>query len=208
MVLRKILGIALLSGAALAAGANAHAADTLLGGKRLIIGNSAPDSEKRNRIVVTARDATLGISAPGSAGDPTCDGAGGGGARITFTSVTSGESHTTLLPCQNWTGRKTGSWRYRDTELDDSTCQVVQIRSTRTLRAVCLGRGPTLLDFDLVEGQAQTPIDVTLELGTGPDRYCLRFGGTVKADGANGRKLFASDSPAPVACAPPAPPGE
>lgn len=200
-MLRKIVGLALLSGMVVAFAPSAHATDTLLGGKRLIIGNSLPDNEKRNRILVTARDDKLGIGAPGGTGDPTCAGAGGGGGRITFTSRTSGESHTTPLPCQNWTGRKTGSWRYRDLELDDGTCKVVQIRSTRTLHAICLGRGPTVLDFDLQPGQPQPPIDVVLEVGTGPDRYCMSFGGKVKSDGSDGRKFFASDSPAPTECA-------
>ncbi|MEW6271871.1 MAG: hypothetical protein AB1689_21520 [Thermodesulfobacteriota bacterium] len=200
---KHVLAIAL---AALAATApsSAGAVDALLPGKRLVIDSHA-DQEKRNRIVLTARSADLAISPPGSAGDPTCEGAGGGGARLTFTSAATGESHTTELPCQNWTGRKTGSWRYADRQLDDGTCSVVQIRSTRTIRAVCLGRGPTVLDFDLAAGERQDPIDVTLELGTGPDRYCLRFGGVVKHDGSNGKKFFARDSGAPTACADPPP---
>jgi len=176
-VLKKICGIALAAGLTLVPH-RAHATDTLLAGKRLVIGNSVPDNEKRNRIVLTARDETLAISAPGSTGDPTCAGAGGGGGRITVTSRTSGESFTSVLPCQNWTGRKTGSWRYRDNELD-GPCQMVQIRSTRTLRATCVGRGPSVLDFDLVPGQPQAPID--------------------------GRKFFGQNSPAPGACAAPPP---
>jgi hypothetical protein len=206
MELKKVVGIALLAGMAAFSDGSARATDTLLAGKRLIIDNAVPDNETRNRIVVTARDESLGIAAPGSSGDPTCAGAGGGGGRITFTSVASGESHTTPLPCANWTGRKTGSWRYRDLELDDGTCKVVQIRSTRSLHAVCLGRGPTVLDFDLRAGQPQTPITVVLEVGTGPDRYCMSFGGRVKSDGSDGRKFFAADSAAPTRCAvPPAP---
>jgi len=199
----KGLGIAFLAGAMLiGAGGTAHAADTLLAGKRLVIDNRLPDNEARNKIVVTARSATLGISPPGSAGDPTCEGAGGGGGRLTVTSATTGESHTTLLPCQNWTGRKTGSWRYNDRHLFDSTCMRVEIRSTRSLKAICLGRGPSVLDFDLRPGEPQQPIHVTLELGTGPDRYCMTFGGVVKKDGSDGKKFFARDSAAPGACAP------
>jgi hypothetical protein len=198
---RSLLGYGLAAAAMLFAPGLASATDTLLAGKRLVIDNRVPDDERRNKIIISARSEDLGIGVPGSTGDPTCDGAGGGGARLTVTSVATGASHTTELPCQNWTGRKTGSWRYYDRKLEVSTCTTVQIRSTRTLRATCLGRGPTDLDFDLVPGAAAGPIDVTLELGTGPDRYCLRFGGTVKHDGSDGKKFFARDSAAPGACA-------
>lgn len=180
----------------------AAAATALLAGQRLVIVNRVPDNETRNRLTVTARSEELAISPPGSAGDPTCAGAGGGGGRLTVTSLTTGETHTTALPCQNWTGRKTGSWRYNDRVLADGTCQRVEIRSTRTLKAICVGRGPSVLGFDLREGQAQHPIDVKLEVGAGPDRYCMRFGGEVMLDGANGKKFLARDSAAPSACLP------
>ena len=198
----KDLGTALVAAAMLVGASPAPAAtDTLLAGKRLLIDNRIPDDEARNRIILSVRSETLGISAPGSDGDPTCAGAGGGGARLTFRSATTGESHTTVLPCQGWTGRKTGSWRYADRKLEVSTCKMVQIRSERSLRATCLGKGPTILDYDLRDGESQPPIDVVLEIGTGPDRYCMSFGGTVKFDGSDGRKFFARDSAAPVACA-------
>lgn len=180
----------------------ASATTTLLAGKRLMVNNLLPDKETRNKIMFTAHSEDLAISPPGSDGDPTCDGAGGGGGRITVTSLTSGESHTTVLPCENWTGRKTGSWRYNDRRLVAGTCQRVEIRSTRTLKAICVGRGPAELDFDLREGQAQHPIDVRLEVGAGPDLYCMRFGGTIKLDGSNGKKFLARDSAAPISCGP------
>jgi hypothetical protein len=188
--------------AALLAGSSgvAHAVDTLLGGKRLVINNRLPDDEKRNRLYVSARNPTLPISPPGSAGDPTCTGAGGGGGRLTVTSLATGESHVTQLPCENWTGRKTGSWRYNDRFLTIGTCKRVEIRSTRALKAICDGKGPSVLDFDLVPGVSQNPIQVVLELGTGPDRYCMQFGGTVKNTGSDGKKFFARDSGAPAAC--------
>lgn len=197
----RILGCGLVAAAVLVCAGTASATDSLLAGKRLVIANRVPDDEHRNRLVLTARSATLGIGAPGSAGDPTCAGAGGGGGRLTVTSAATGATHTTELPCENWTGRKTGSWRYNDREMDDSTCMRVEIRSTRSMKAICLGRGPSVLDFDLHPGEAQAPIDVVLELGTGPDRYCLTFGGTVKKDGSDGKTFFGRDSIAPVACA-------
>ncbi len=126
----------------------------------------------------------------------------GGGGKITVTSLTTGETHTSVLPCENWTGRKTGSWRYNDKDLIVGTCKRVEIRSTRSLKAICLGRGPAALDFDLQEGRAQQPIDVRLEVGAGPDRYCMRFGGEVKDDGASGTKFLARDSAAPTSCDP------
>lgn len=198
---RRKLRLGLAAAAILLAPQAALATDALLAGKRLVIDNRVPDDERKNRIILSARSESLAIGLPGGTGDPTCEGPGGGGARITFTSAATGASHTTVLPCENWTGRKTGSWRYADRKLQSSTCTMVQLRSTRALRATCLGRGPTELDFDLVPGQAAGPIDVTLELGSAPDRYCLRFGGTVKHDGSDGKKFFARDSAAPGACA-------
>jgi hypothetical protein len=196
---RRLLAAALLI-AMSSATAPAMAATALLAGKRLSITNRVPDNEMRNTLTFTARSEELAISPPGSDGDPTCAGAGGGGGRITVTSLTTGESHTAVLPCANWTGRKTGSWRYNDRFLEVSTCKRVEIRSTRSLKAVCLGRGPSMLDFDLREGEAQQPIDVMLEVGAGPDRYCMRFGGEVKFDGSNGKKFLARDSAPPSAC--------
>lgn len=178
--------------------AAAQAVDSLLPGKRLIINNRIPDDERRNKILVTARSADLSISPPGSTGDPTCAGAGGGGGRLTVRSLATGETHTTPLPCENWTGRKTGSWRYNDRFLAVGTCKRVEIRTARTLKAICLGRGPSVLDFDLRQGEPQLPIEVTLEVGA--DRYCMRFEGSGKNDGSNGKKLLARDSAAPVAC--------
>lgn len=192
---------AALAATVLLTSAPALAATTLLAGKRLVINNRLPDNEARNKIMVAARSESLTISPPGSSGDPTCEGAGGGGGRLTVTSLTTGESHTTPLPCQNWTGRKTGSWRYNDRHLVDGTCKRVEIRSARTLKAICLGRGPSVLDFDLQQGKAQHPLDVVLEVGAGPDRYCLRFGGEVKLDGSNAKKFLARDSAAPAECA-------
>ncbi|MBY0274213.1 hypothetical protein K2Z84_02640 [Candidatus Binatia bacterium] len=196
-LLAVAVALAMWSGAA-----PAGAMTTLLEGKRLLITNRLPDNEARNKLTVTARSEELAISPPGSDGDPTCAGAGGGGGKITVTSLTTGETHTSVLPCENWTGRKTGSWRYNDKDLIVGTCKRVEIRSTRSLKAICLGRGPAALDFDLQEGRAQQPIDVRLEVGAGPDRYCMRFGGEVKDDGASGTKFLARDSAAPTSCDP------
>lgn len=183
----------------LGAFATAGAADHLVEGRRLVVKNQIPDNEDRNRILVSARSGALAIGAPGSAGDPTCSGVGGGGGRITFSSATSGETHTSPLPCHNWTATR-GSYRYRDRELDDGTCKLIVIRGGRALRATCLGRGPTTLDYDLIVGQSQTPIDVTLELGSAPNRYCLSFGGLVRADGSNGKSFFARNGSPPASC--------
>ncbi len=190
----------LLATATLAGGAAAHAADQLVPGMRLVITNRLPDQEKRNSLTVTGRSSSISIQPPGSAGDPTCAGAGGGGGRLIVRSALTGETHTTELPCENWTGRKSGSWRYNDRELDDGTCKRVEIRGTRTVRVLCHGRGPTVLDFDLRPGERQDPIDVVLEVGTAPERYCMRFGGTVRKDGSDGKRFMARKSPAPSEC--------
>lgn len=203
-MMRRTSIAALLALTGLAAGARALAADHLVPGRRLVIKNQIPDNEQRNRILLSARSGALTMAAGGSGGDPTCTGAGGGGGQITFTSSASGESHTSPLPCQNWKAGR-GAYRYQDRAVADGTCKLIVLRGGRVLRATCLGRGPTVLDYDLRVGQRQDPIDVTLELGTEPYRYCMRFGGNVRADGSDGTSFFARESAAPAAC--PVPPG-
>jgi len=190
----------LLAAATLGGSATARAADQFVPGMRLVITNRLPDQEHRNRLTVTGRSGSVSIQPPGSAGDPTCTGEGGGGGRLTVRSALTGETHTTELPCENWTGRKAGSWRYNDREMDEGTCKRVEIRSNRTVRALCYGRGPSVLDFDLRPGDRQDPIDVVLEVGAVPERYCMRFGGTVGKDGSNGKNFMARKSAAPIAC--------
>lgn len=199
----KMLPVLLLAAVAVAPGTT-RAADHLVDGRRLVIKNRVPDNEQRNRVIFAARSGALALAPPGSAGDPTCAGVGGGGALLTISSARSGQSHSTPLPCQNWSAAPSG-YKYRDRELDDGTCKLIVIRDGRVLRATCLGSGPTNLDYDLQVGQSQDPIDVSLELGTGPERYCLSFGGTVRADGSNGASFFARNSPAPTACPGPLP---
>jgi len=63
----------------------------------------------------------------------------------------------------------------------------------------CTGKGPTFLDYDLVAGQPQAPVRVTLQYAPGVG-YCAEFGGVVTHDGADARAFGAKRAPAPGAC--------
>jgi hypothetical protein len=188
---------------ALTAAARADAA-FLLGGSRLAITNKLPDDATKNRLGCLAKGLAIVVPSPGSSGDPTCIGAGGGGGSITFHSASSGQTVTSPLPCANWHSVKGGSgYRYLDRQLDDGPCRVIEIKQGRLLRALCHGRGATTLDFDLVAGQPQPPVDVSLRVGSAPQLYCLSFGGKILKDGSDGKAFLAKDAPPPaVACSP------
>jgi hypothetical protein len=179
----------------------AYSADFLVEGRRLLIKNHVPPNPSVNKIMVAARSSALALGGTGSTGDPTCAGAGGGGGQITFSSNTSGQSFTAPLPCRDWTATH-GGYRYRDAQLVDGACKLIVVRGGRVFHATCLGRGSLPITYTL--GEKQDPVDVTLELGTAPNRYCLSFGGSVKKDGSDGATFFARNASAPSSCPNPA----
>lgn len=166
-------------------------------GTRLLIKNSVPDDEQRNRINVTLKDTALWLPVPGSSTDPTIS-----GAVLRVESETSNEVFEQILPAANWrrkgSGQSTASYRYVDRELDDGACKAASV-TKRTAKVTCMGKGPTSLDYDLVAGQAQAPVRVTLQFAPGVG-YCAEFGGLVSHDGADARSFNAKQAPAPGTC--------
>ena len=137
----RLLALALVL--ALTAAARTDAA-SLVGGSRLTITNKIPDDSAKNRLSCLAKGDAIVVPSPGSSGDPTCVGAGGGGGSITFRSPSSGQTVTSPLPCANWHSVKGGSgYRYLDRELDDGPCRVIEVKQGKLLRALCHGRGAT-----------------------------------------------------------------
>lgn len=195
-----------LAAGLLAAGSGgmALAASQSVYGQRLIIKNSIPEDEARNKIVVVAKSGLIATPQPLSGGDPTCTGAGGGGATLEVTSPTSGETVTLALPCQNWgVNRRGGGFKYLDRNLTTSACRSVLVKTARGIKATCQGRGPAVLDYDLQLGVHQYPVDVVLRLGATPEVYCLRFGGFARKNGTDGKTFFATRAPAPTGACPP-----
>ncbi|MEE8556300.1 MAG: S8 family serine peptidase [Myxococcota bacterium] len=172
-----------------------------IGGSKLVIKNAVPDNESRNRIVFVSRDPDIATGAPGSASDPRC-GAGGGGSLSVFSSST-GQTFPQRLPCENWTllGQETNpkGYKYLDRELDQGPCKVVLVKEGRLARALCIGKGPGVLDYDLT-GASEPPIHVRITLGTGNLTHCSEFGGTVQRDGSDAKIFLARDAPRPVSC--------
>jgi hypothetical protein len=200
-MLKTAIGTALAAAAMIfATAAGAQAASHPLFGQRLIIKNKLPEDESKNRVVFSTRGAVVS-PAPGSGGDPTCAGAGGGGATLEIKSPTSGESLSVSLPCAGWEQERRGNgYKYRERQLAQSPCRSVQIKDGRYVKATCQGRGASVLDFDLSLGVHQAPIDVTLRLGSTPEIYCAQWGGHVRKNGTDGKTFLAARSNPPAAC--------
>jgi YVTN family beta-propeller protein len=181
--------------------------DQLLVGRKIVVANPVPLDESRNKILVAAKDPSLRIPLPGSGGDPRCglDAAGTVKASLTVSSATSGESHTTPLPCQNWSlaGREDSpkGYSYRDKELDDGTVKKLSWKAGKVFKASLQGRGPTNLDYTLVLGVSQSPVDAVFR--SGQNRVCIRCNASSGRDGHDGRPFTGrgADCPPPSACA-------
>jgi streptogramin lyase len=205
---RTRLAVAVALAAFVLAG-SAHAADLTVAGTKLLIRNKLPDDESKNQILFFSKDTSVAAAKLGSDGDPTCGGAGGGGGTASFTSLASGETHTTPLPCENWRavgaaaeGEIPGGYQYRDGELDDGTCKTVTIAHQKQVKAVCSGKGPTSLDYDLEAGTPQDPVRVVITAGSASQRYCASLGGTVRKTGEDGKTFLAKNAGAPASCVP------
>ena len=143
-----------------------------------------------------------GGQALGTGGDPTCSGLGGGGGSLRVNGGP-GNDFTILLPCAGW--RVIGGSNFnpdlRYSDPTGATCRTVHVKHGHRLRAQC--KGPQVA-YTL--GQTQGNIDVTLRLGTEPDRNCSTFGPPptrVLADGSNGIRYLAKDAPQPASCTSP-----
>lgn len=168
-----------------------------LGGNRLLIKNALPDDERKNRLSVKVDDPDLWLPVPGSSTDPTIS-----GAVLRVESATSTRVFEQFLPAANWrrkgSGQSTASYKYLDRELDDGACKTASVTKGKAAFS-CTGKGPTSLDYDLVAGQPQAPVRVTLQYAPGVG-YCAEFGGIVTHDGADARSFGAKQAPAPGTC--------
>jgi DNA-binding beta-propeller fold protein YncE len=181
--------------------------DQLVRGKKILIANPLPGDESRNKMVVLAKDPSIRTPVPDSAGDPRCGSSPSGTVRATLTvsSATSGESHTSPLPCQNWSliGRadSPAGYTYRDKQLDDGTVKKLVWKSGNLLKAALHGKGPTNLDYTLQPGVSQSPVDAVLR--SGETRVCVRCNASGGRDGSDGRPFSGRDPdcPPPSACA-------
>jgi hypothetical protein len=89
-------------------------------------------------------------------------------------------------------------YKYTDNKLVHSACKKVIIKNGKQVKALCLGKGPFGLDYDLKGNQEQAPVDVILV--TGARRHCMQFGGKIQRDGTNGKIFKATAASAPGAC--------
>jgi DNA-binding beta-propeller fold protein YncE/mono/diheme cytochrome c family protein len=164
-------------------------------------------TDQGNRISLLAKDPALVVPAPGSAGDPRCNGDPVGTTRalLSFASAASGASHSTELPCHNWklmgTEAQPKGYRYRDKKGMDGTARSVVWKSRGLLKAELSGKGAALLDFALEEQVSQGTVEAALR--SGDVRVCAACAADDPSrDGSDGRKFTGKVCPAPVACTP------
>jgi hypothetical protein len=178
----------------------------LVAAKKMLITNKSPDDESKNKIVFLAKNACIVTPAPDGLGDPRCGVSAPGTvkASLRVSSTTSGESHATDLPCQNW--QLIGSvanpkgYKYSDKELDDGTAKSVVWKNGKLLKAVLQGKGLTALDYDLQVGVSQGVVQVALATDT--DQVCLGCANAKGKDGSDGKKFLGKSTtcPAPLSC--------
>lgn len=168
-----------------------------LSGDRLVIKNRVPEDGRRNQIKLTLKDSSLWLPVPLSSTDPTL-----AGAVLRIESSTSGQVFEQVLPAANWrrrgTGQSTASYRYADRELDAGACKSASLTKGK-LSVTCTGKRPSPVDYDLVAGQVQPPVRVTLQFAAGVG-YCSEHGGVILHDGSDGRLFSSRHAPAPASC--------
>jgi len=156
---------------------NGAAVEQRVLGRRLAIRDPVGINAYR-RITVRSADTSISTPAPGSPGDPRCDGDPPNTVKATLqvVSTTSGQSHGADLRCQHWTliGSESNprGYRYVDRELLGGTVTRLVWRDGRGLRATLSGRGTLPIVFDLQPGVSQGMVDV--ELTSGEERVCFR----------------------------------
>jgi YVTN family beta-propeller protein len=174
--------------------------------RRVLIKNALPDDVAKNRITLLAKSASIVTPDPGSVGDPRCNGAPDGTAKATLvvSSATSGQSHATDLPCQNWkllgSAADPKGYAYRDKKLAAGTARIVVWKSQDKLKARLLGKGPTVLNYDLQSGVDQDPVDV--QFIAGGSRVCMQCTGVNGRNGSDGKLFRGRNCSAPASCPP------
>jgi hypothetical protein len=187
--MKKAIGI---GAALLFCAASGYAADQELSGKKLLVKN-VPSG---NKVVHLSKDVSVDVLPAGSAGDPQCTGAGGGGTSSIRIKASGGAGDVTIpLPCANWTTNGVNNlYKYKDTS--QATCTIVMVKDGKLAKAICKGAQVAITDQ-----AGMDPVGVVTTLNT--ERYCTSFGGTIKKDGSDGKTFLAKDAPAPSACASP-----
>jgi DNA-binding beta-propeller fold protein YncE len=177
--------------------------------RKLMIQNRLPDDETKNKIVLLAKDAAITTPPPGTSSDPRCGSSPAGTvkASLTFFSTTSGQAHTTNLPCENWTLLGTTSrprgYKYQDRELDDGTARRIIWKNGSQLNATLQGKGPTTLEYDLQVGITQGAVGAAFDYGGGS--LCMACAAYNGKDGSDGKVFLGKSCVAPPACPTPNP---
>jgi DNA-binding beta-propeller fold protein YncE len=174
-------------------------------GAKLQVKNSIPDDELKRKIVVVSKDPAITPPAPGGPGDPRCgsDPAGTVKATLKVVSGTTAKSHTTDLPCQNWTmlGNATTpkGYKYKDPEQNEGTAKTVTWKA-KTLKATLTGKGPTTLGYALDAGVSESP--VAARFASGSVVVCLECAAFNGKTGADAKQFLGKTQtcPAPSAC--------
>ena len=182
----------------------AGTAATLVPGRKLIIKNASPDDESKNKIVVLLKDASITTPAPNGTDDPRCGVSPIGTVKVSLAvfSATSGQSHDTPLPCQNWAllGSETNpkGYKYRDSELDDGTVKSAVWKNGKQFKATLQGKGVSVLDYDLQTGVSQG--NVAAVLTNGATQLCASWPALNGKDGSDARTFVGQNSAAPASC--------
>jgi hypothetical protein len=178
----------------------------LVSAKKILIKNKLPDDESKNKIVLLSGSASIVAPAPGSGGDPRCnsDPSGTVKATLTVTGLGSSQSHSTGLPCQNWqligSAAHPKGYKYSDSQLTAGTVKTLVWKDQKQLKATLLGKGPTVLNYDLQVGVSQEPVAVRFAYpGSSICMGCTGFNGK---DGSDGKEFLGKECPPPGSCPP------
>jgi len=189
----SLLALAVLSTALIGPGA-AHGADRLIFGGKLLIKNP-PAGAASNKLIHVGKGPNIAIGAAGSAGDPTCSGAGGGGTSSLRIVTSGGAGEVTIpLPCGGWsTNESNNLYKYKDNT--GATCTQVLVKQGALAKAVCKG---SQVAIDLNSGMSPVAVDLRLN----GDHFCTEFGGEVVQSGANDKTFLRKDASPPTGCPP------
>jgi hypothetical protein len=172
---------------------------------KLRIKNRLPDDEGKNQISVKVQSASMPIPPLGSVSDPRCGDDPDGTVKATFavSSPTSGATHTSPLPCQNWTligaADNPQGYKYADKLLTSGTVSKLTWKRGKAVKASFTGKGTSVLDYDLQTGVTQNP--VRGRLVSGAVGVCFECTSSTR-NGSDG-KLFSAkgtDCAAPPTC--------
>jgi len=176
---------------------------TLAEGRQIRIKDNATDKESKRKVVIRSRDPVIGFPAPGSAGDPRCNGDPSGTvkASLAVSSTASGQLHRTDMPCQSWSllgsSDSPQGYRYKDRELAGGTVKSARWTSGR-LDLTLQGKGDYFLNYDLVSGVSQDTVDIVLVSEGG--NVCMACPPYGTSDGSDGKSFLGRSCGAPAVC--------